>query len=69
MYKDVEISIDQVEELGAFIELEITTHFDDPKVAKSYLYDIVKEIGAEVGEEDYRGYPFILLEKREYKFS
>lgn len=44
MYKDVEISIDQVEELGAFIELEITTHFDDPKVAKSYLYDIVKEI-------------------------
>ncbi len=69
MYKDVEISIDKVEELGEFIELEITTPFDDSNVAKEYLYKITKEIGAEVGEEDYRGYPFMLLEKRGYKFS
>jgi adenylate cyclase, class 2 len=69
MYKDVEISVDKIEELGAFVELEITTHFDDPKQAKEYLYRLVKEIGAEVGEEDYRGYPYILLEKRGYKFN
>ena len=69
LYKDVEISIDKVEELGAFIELEVTTHFDDPKIAKKYLYKLIKEIGAEVGEEDYRGYPFILLEKIGHKFN
>jgi len=68
-YKDVEISIDKIEELGAFIELEISTHFNDPKVAKAYLYKLTKEIGAEVGEEDYRGYPFMLLEKRGHNFN
>lgn len=69
MYKDVEISIDNVEGLGDFIELEITTHFDNPKIAKEYLYRLTKEIGADVGEEDYRGYPFLLLEKKGYKFN
>ena len=69
IYKDVEIFIDKIEGLGEFIELEITTHFDDPKVAKEYLYKLIKEIGAEVGEEDYRGYPFMLLEKNGYNFN
>ena len=69
IYKNVEISIDKIEELGSFIELEITTHFEDPKVAKEYLYKLTKEIGAKVGEEDYRGYPFMLLEKQGYNFD
>ena len=67
MFKDVEIAIDEVRELGSFIELEITTTYNDPKKAKEYLYQIVKEIGANIGEEDYRGYPFLLLEKRKLK--
>ena len=69
MYKDVEISVDKIEELGTFIEMEITTHFDNPKVAKEYLYRLTKEIGADVGEEDCRGYPFMLLEKRGHSFD
>tara|TARA_Y100000310_G_C20571624_1_gene758338 strand:- start:323 stop:889 length:567 start_codon:yes stop_codon:yes gene_type:complete len=68
MFKDVEIAIDDIKELGSFIELEITTPYTDPKKAKEYLYTLVKEIGAEIGEEDYRGYPFLLLEKRGYSF-
>jgi adenylate cyclase class 2 len=69
IFKNVEIAIDEVNELGKFIELEITTHFDNPKKAKEFLYELVNEIGANVGEEDYRGYPFLLLEKRGYKFN
>ncbi|MBU2633916.1 MAG: class IV adenylate cyclase [Nanoarchaeota archaeon] len=64
IFKDVEIAIDDVKDLGPFIELEITTHFDDPKKAKEFLYKLTEEIGAEIGEEDYRGYPFLLLEKK-----
>jgi len=64
MYKDVEIAIDDIKELGSFIELEITTPFEDPKKAKEYLYTVVQEIGAEIGEEDYKGYPFLLLENQ-----
>ena len=69
MFKDVEIAIDEVNELGSFIELEITTHFDDLKEAKNYLYALVQEIGADIGEEDYRGYPFLLLEKKGHQFK
>jgi|TARA_B100000959_G_C14741345_1_gene525212 predicted adenylyl cyclase CyaB len=69
MFKDVEIAIDKVKDLGSFIELEITTHFDDPKEAKKILYELTKEIGAEIGEEDYRGYPFLLLEQKGYNFK
>ena len=69
MYKGVEVSIDRIKELGEFIELEITTHFDDPKTAKEHLYKLVEEIGAMVGEEDYRGYPFMLLKKQGYDFN
>ena len=67
--KDVEVAIDEVKELGYFIELEMTTSSDNPKEAKKYLYKLAEEIGAEIGEEDYRGYPFLLLEKRGYKFD
>ncbi len=69
LYKGVEISVDKIKELGEFIELELTTKFDNPKEAKQYLYNITKEIRAEVGEEDYRGYPFMLLEKQGHDFN
>ena len=69
IYKEVEIAIDDVKELGYFIELEITTNCDDPKKAKEFLYELAKEIGADIGEEDYRGYHFLLLEKKGYNFK
>ena len=63
-FKDVEIMIDNVRDFGVFIELETLGDFEDPKQGKEYLYTILKEINAEVGEEDLRGYPFIILEKQ-----
>lgn len=63
LFKNVEIAIDDVKNLGKFIELETTKHFDDPKEGKEYLYAVLKELNAKVGEEDLRGYPFRIIEK------
>ncbi len=68
-YKDVEIAIDKVKDLGNFIELEAQNYFEDPKAGKEYLYSVVKELNAQIGEEDLRGYPFRMLEKKGYKFK
>lgn len=69
LFEDVEIAIDDVKELGSFIELETTTHFDDPRKGKEYLYKFLKKLNADVGEEDIRGYPFRILEKQGRKFG
>ena len=68
-YKDVEIAIDEVKGLGSFIELELKKEVENPKEGKEYLYSILKELYADVGEEDLRGYPFKLLENKGYKFG
>ena len=60
---DVEISVDSVTGLGDFIELECKKEFDSVEEAKDHLYSVLKEIKAEVGERDFKGYPHLLLEK------
>lgn len=69
IFKDVEIAIDDVKELGNFIELELKKEVDNPKEGKEYLYKILDELNAKVGEEDLRGYPFKLLANKGYKFG
>lgn len=69
LFEDVEVSIDEVKELGFFIELEATKEYEDPKEGKRHLYGVLKKINADVGEEDLRGYPFRLLEKKGYTFG
>lgn len=68
IYKEVEIAIDDVKGLGSFIELEAKSNLDFEE-AKKLLYDILKELKAETGEQDFRGYPYRLLEKNGYKFA
>lgn len=68
MFEDVEIVIDDVKHLGAYIELETTTHFENPQDGKKFLYKILEKLNAQVGEEDLRGYPFRILENKGYKF-
>lgn len=64
MYKEVEVAIDEVKNLGTFIELEATVHHDDPKVSKKGLYKGLEDLKAEVGEEDLRGYPYLIWESK-----
>lgn len=65
MYKDVEIALDDVTGLGAFIEVEAKGDFPSIDAARDHLYAILKEIGAQTGPQDFRGYPHLLLEKQE----
>lgn len=65
LYKDYEISIDTVKQLGDYIEIEYkgkeTTDIDN--IMKS-LHDTLGKINANVGEEDHGGYGFKLIKKR-----
>ena len=64
IFEEVEIVIDEVKDLGPYLELETTTHFENPPEAKKFLYKILKKLNAEVGGEELRGYPFMILNKK-----
>ncbi|MDP2749406.1 MAG: class IV adenylate cyclase [Nanoarchaeota archaeon] len=66
VFEKTEISIDDVKELGFFIEIEALEHLSDAAFTKKYLYDVLKKIKADVGKEDLRGYPFRILEKNHH---
>lgn len=68
LFKDIEISLDEVSWLGTYIELELTKYVASAKEWKDYLYDIAKEINADLWEVDLRGYPYRILEQKWYKF-
>ncbi len=69
IYKNVEIAIDNVKDLGFFIELEAKNGFKDIDGVKKLLYDTLKELKAEIGEQDFRGYPYRMLEKKGFRFE
>ena len=69
IFEEVEIVIDNVTDLGFYIELEAKESFDNPKDGKLYLYKVLKKLNARVGEEDLRGYPFRILENKGYVFG
>jgi adenylate cyclase class 2 len=68
-YKDVEVAIDDVKELGTYVELEAKGKFASIDEAKAHLYRVVEELGLKLGEQDLQGYPFLLLEKKGYKLA
>jgi len=59
----VAVSIDWVEGLGFFIEIEKKMDTRDDRVARAGFDAILADLGAEVLEEDYRGYPMMLIER------
>lgn len=64
-YKDVEVSIDDVEELGQYLEVEYKGDaLEDVAQVRAYLHEIVAELGAKTEGLDLKGYPFGLLEKK-----
>jgi adenylate cyclase class 2 len=67
-YKDVEISIDVVKELGDFIEIEYYGESDDTDMAQKMLKEILAEIDAKVEpDQDKRGYPYHMIERARKK--
>jgi len=61
---DVEISIDKVEDLGEFLEIEYKGNDSNINSIREYLFSFISRIGAQTKEVDLKGYPFLLLEKK-----
>ncbi len=58
----VEVSLDEVAELGTFVELELVTQADDVEPAKSCIATLAEELGLLQSER--RSYLELLLESR-----
>ena len=67
MYRDCEISIDEVRNLGNFIEIEYKGIDDNVENVIKLLNNILTEIGAKVGPADHKGYAYHLLKKQGYR--
>ena len=56
--------MDEVEELGFFIEIETTKDFGSVEVARKKIFELAKELGIDASDPDKRGYPYLLMEKK-----
>jgi len=68
-YKDFEILIDNIEELGYFIEIEAKKLLGSIEETKKKCYEILEEIGADWEKPKKGGYPRLVLEKSSLKNS
>ncbi len=55
-YKEIEIAMDQVKNLGDFVELELKEQVKNVKAAKGELYELLKEIGITKYRVQEKGY-------------
>lgn len=63
-YKDdFEIVLDQVIDLGYFIEVESIRDFGGTKVTRQKILDYMLSLNLEVGNHDLRGYPYLIKER------
>jgi len=70
IYKDYEIDVDSVQELGNFVEIEyIGKEKVDPKKKTDEMINFIKKLGCGKIKRDYIGYPFRLLFPNEAKWE
>ena len=71
VYKDYEIGIDSVKDLGNFIEIEYVGKAEkvEPEKITAEMMNFLKEVGCGKVERNYVGYPFQLLFGDEVKFE
>lgn len=58
-YKDMEICLDRVEELGSFVECEMITS-SDPMEAQGKMLGFLEKIGVDVSARAYLGYDILV---------
>ncbi len=63
IYRDCEVSIDKVKNLGTFIEIEYKGHNESITQVQSLLKSILNDIGADIGPDDYKGHAYHLFLK------
>ena len=62
--QEVEVSIDSVVGLGCFIELEAIEKVEEESISKilAQFDSLINLLGASIGTQDRRGYPYLLIE-------
>lgn len=70
-YEKVEISIDEVSELGSFIELEYDEEVDESEIdgINKLFKEILSVLNAKVSERDRRGYAYAIIQKKKERLS
>lgn len=66
---DLEIIIDEIEELGTFLELSVEGSNVDVESARKTINSFLESLGIPLDRVEYRGYPTILLEEQGVVFS
>lgn len=65
LYKDeFEIALDDVKELGRFIEIEALKDLGGIEVTRNKLFELARTFGIDTSKESKRGYPHLLLKKK-----
>jgi len=69
-YKNYEIAIDSVKNLGDYVEVEYIGEDEnvDPKIVTKEMVDFLKEIGCGEISRNYQGYPFEILFPKETEY-
>jgi len=63
-YNNTIISIDRVAGLGDYIEIEADGEFESIEHAKVHLHNTLHSLDAKIREQDFRGYPYLVLERK-----
>jgi predicted adenylyl cyclase CyaB len=65
MCNNIEVALDNVKDLGYFIEAEAKGDFKDEKEAKQECINFLEKLGVKDVEKNYskKGYPELFLEK------
>jgi adenylate cyclase, class 2 len=69
LYRDYEVAIDEVKDLGNFVEVEYKGKDTDPKKITDQMVQFLKDMGCGRISRNYQGYPFLLLFPKEAKFE
>ncbi|NQU79690.1 class IV adenylate cyclase [Candidatus Woesearchaeota archaeon] len=61
---ELEIALDEVKELGYFMEIETMKDFGSVDAARDALFSFARSLNIDASRYVPRGYPFLLMEKR-----
>ena len=65
VYNDAfEISLDRVNELGHFIEIEALKDFGGVEKTREEIFSLSKDLGIDPSKREKRGYPYLVMAKR-----
>ena len=63
-YKEYEICIDDVKELGAYVEVEKITNDESAETVQNELFEFLKSLGVRIEDREMQGYDTLIYNKQ-----